>query len=483
MDFKDILAHYSKELVKKEIIQYASNRWVAIHAMRGGPNGLFIRYKKGGQIPLTISNVEEFNDVFNAFRGLWPRTFYASVNIYSVLDNKADVEEPSNILFSTPIWDIDGSLDFWEKILEAARVIVDLLEKEGVIKSVYLLWSGRGIHVHIHERAVSQDVLSKYHPLDVSYSIVEYILDKGKDRILSIAKGIGESDRPLKVENEIDLKRVFTIPLSLHKSVDYAAVCFKPEEIDNFELEWAKPSILKHNERWREYVEGEADQLAIKAIKKIGGYFARVGEKRTVVQIEEDKKETKKTKVRKAPAKKIGRFQVMALLQAARYYLLTGDIKKAKSFGLNRAIFYAWAKHHGRFKAPKRITPYLKTEVEVEEIEKGKKIAYVGNEGAFVSEKGWFIIGDKEQLPEDFDREIADKIDSVMPFEEAWKAAIEYLRKFPEKTLLDQRKFFEEAYKKVRDNFIEEVVLGKSKEEKSNKTLLDFLQKDKKGST
>lgn len=29
----------------------------------------------------------------------------------------------------------------------------------------------------------------------------------------------------------------------------------------------------------------------------------------------------------------------MGLLQAARYYLLTGDLEKAKSFGLNRAIF------------------------------------------------------------------------------------------------------------------------------------------------
>jgi len=46
----------------------------------------------------------------------------------------------------------------------------------------------------------------------------------------------------------------------------------------------------------------------------------------------------------------------MALLQAARYYLLTGDLEKAYSFGLNRAIFYAWAKRRGgagsRLQAP-----------------------------------------------------------------------------------------------------------------------------------
>ncbi len=40
----------------------------------------------------------------------------------------------------------------------------------------------------------------------------------------------------------------------------------------------------------------------------------------------------------------IGRFQVMALLQAARAHVLGYPLDEAKSFGLNRAIFYAAAK-------------------------------------------------------------------------------------------------------------------------------------------
>ncbi|RLF03778.1 MAG: hypothetical protein DRK00_08185 [Thermoprotei archaeon] len=36
----------------------------------------------------------------------------------------------------------------------------------------------------------------------------------------------------------------------------------------------------------------------------------------------------------------------MALLQAARYCVLTGE-ERAKSLGLNRAISYAWAKRRG----------------------------------------------------------------------------------------------------------------------------------------
>lgn len=40
----------------------------------------------------------------------------------------------------------------------------------------------------------------------------------------------------------------------------------------------------------------------------------------------------------------VGRFQVMATLQAARAFVLGMAIDSARSFGLNRAIFYAAAK-------------------------------------------------------------------------------------------------------------------------------------------
>ena len=475
MNLDEILNHYSKAIVKKEILDYCKNRWVAIHTVKGGETGLFIRYWRKPEKPLSFSSIDDFDRALREFRGLWPRTFYASVNIFKSLVDKEDLEKPDNIVLTTSIWDIDGSLEFWEKIVEAAKVIVDVLEKEGVANSVYLLWSGRGIHVHLHEKAISQEVLEKYHPLDIAYSIVEYVLAKSKERLLEIAKDTVSYDRPLKVENEIDLKRVFTVPLSLHKSVDYVAVCFKPDEIDDFHLDWAKPDSFKHNPDWRKHVEGEADQLALKAMQKVGGYFRRVGEKRTVVSAAKNsraKPVTPKEVIERIPMGKIGRFQVMALLQAARYYLLTGDIKKAKSFGLNRAIFYAWAKYHGRRVIPKKGSRYKQEEELEEGKESGKKPVYVGNERVFISDDGWFIIGDKEQRPEDFDKEIVAKIESVVPFKKVWNAALEYLRKFPKSVLMDQQRFFKEVYDKVKDDFIEKVVKGK----KRDKTLLDFLQ-------
>ncbi|RLI64950.1 MAG: hypothetical protein DRO67_03405, partial [Candidatus Asgardarchaeum californiense] len=83
-----------------------------------------------------------------------------------------------------------------------------------------------------------------------------------------------------------------------------------------------------------------------------------------------------------------------------------------------------------------------------------------------------FIIGDRAQLPNDYDREIVSKINSVIPYDKAWEKAIEYLKKFPKSYLLDQRKFFSEVYKKVRDDFLEKVVEDKDK--RKQKTLFDF---------
>jgi len=155
----------------------------------------------------------------------------------------------------------------------------------------------------------------------------------------------------------------------------------------------------------------------------------------------------------KKAERKMGRFQVMALLQAARYYLLMKDFEKALSFGLNRAIFYAWAKRTLKARPSKA---KLKTTQEIpgEKKEMGEeKMFFLGNEGAYLSKSGWFKIGTQEQKPSDFEREVIDKIADVMPFEEAWKVAIDYLKKFDKETLLDQRKFFEEVYKPVRDKF------------------------------
>lgn len=200
--------------------------------------------------------------------------------------------------------------------------------------------------------------------------------------------------------------------------------------------------------------------MAEKALKEVGTYWATVQARQrarrapTVVRTA--------AKPRAPRIGKLGRFQVMALLQAVRYFVLTGEEDKAKSFGLNRAIFYAWAKRRGVARPPRRRRVPPEEEV-TRERQEGRALVYIGNEGAYASEDGWFIIGNTSQLPQDYDRQILSKIEPVVPYEQAWSSALEYVKGFPRSNVLNQNKFFSEVYKPVRDKFVEEVVERRGK--------------------
>ncbi len=192
----------------------------------------------------------------------------------------------------------------------------------------------------------------------------------------------------------------------------------------------------------------------------------------------------------------IGRFQVMALLQAARHYVLHGDQDKAKSFGLNRAIFYAWAKYHG----PRRRFP---STIKIEETLRKLKTRSTGKtkcpegfievlgECVEVDKSGYYMIGGVEQKPTDFDREVTWRIAKIMNPKEAWKKAVEYVKQFPKEILEDPQKFYKLVYEPVRDVFIAEILEGKTPKppreivevkkrfegrvKRKAKTLLDFF--------
>ncbi len=174
--------------------------------------------------------------------------------------------------------------------------------------------------------------------------------------------------------------------------------------------------------------------------------------------------------------RKIGRFEVMALLQAARYYVLTGDLQKAKSFGLNRAIFYAWLKYYGP-QSSKVSRSGRRFYIPGEETRGGGrsmvKVFGPGSEEVPVGPSGWFEMGGKEQRPEDFDRQIRAKVEAIAPWDEVWQKAVEYVKKFPTTVLRDPQKFFEYVYKPVRDHFVERVL---KRETTQKVTLLDLLQ-------
>lgn len=429
-----IFKYYSQPRVVDELLDYGRNRWIAVEGSSKGR--VFIRHGRDGS-PLRFEDSSSVSRLLKEFWFVKPRSFYGSANKYGRLSANQDLEDVSNILRSTPTWDVDNSVEKWRETLAVCRLIVETLEKENVVKSVYLKWSGRGCHVHVSEEAFSREFLKKHHPLDTAFAVVEYVTRMVKPRLNALAAGA-------KVENKMDLKRVFTLPLSLHRKLDSACVCFKPDEINDFDLSWVDPGNFKHKPVYKDFEAGEADGLAEKALSSVGGYFKRVAPM-----------SLSRVGSRKDEAPRLGRFQVMALLQAARCFLLTGDIEKSKSFGLNRAIFYAWAKHRGvEAKKPRSGIGVVKhAEKRVEE----KNMFYLGNEAAYLSDDGWLTIGDAKQTPQDYDAQIAKRINSVIPYEEAWRRALEYIGRFPRETLLDQQKFFNQVYKPVRDSFIETV--------------------------
>ena len=437
------LAHYLRNEVLQEIASWLRGRWVALEGWRDGER-IFVRNERGR--PIAVSSPNDLRNLL--LRHRFVRTVYGSLNVYSKLETQSDTESIPNIVASTPSWDIDVSYEKWKVAIEIARVIVDELERLGVVKSVYLVWSGNGVHVHISEKALSEEAKEHIHPFDAAYAVVEYVLRRARARIADIIKNV---DVGVKVENLVDLKRVFTAPLSIHRKLEVVAVCFHPEDMDSFDVSWTNPENFRHRwSCWERYEVGELDALAEIAVKEVGIRSLELGyvhTKRTVIGAEE----------RVAEAR-VGRFEVMALLQAARYYLLTGDLAKAKSFGLNRAIFYAWAKYygpHGRRGgyAASRIASFGRSEK--------KFVKVFGTEEVPVSDRGWFEMGGKEQLPEDFDRVVRSKLEAVAPWEVLWSKTLEYLRKFPVSVLKDPQKFYKYVYEPVRDRFVERVLGAK----------------------
>ncbi len=456
------LSHYLKREVLEEIASWLKGRWVALEGRRSGER-IFVRNEKGK--PISVSSASDLQKLLLKHR--WVRAIYGSLNVYSKLETPSDTETLPNIVGSTPSWDVDASIDRWKVAIDVAKVVVEELEKLGVSKSVYLVWSGNGIHVHVSEKALSEEAKQFIHPFDAAYAIVEYVLRRARPRIAEIIKKV---DVGIKVENLVDLKRVFTAPLSIHRELDVVAICFYPEDMESFDISWTDPKGFKHRWRcWERYEVGELDELVERAVKEVGIKSLELGvphAKRSVVSAES-----------LAPSEaRVGRFEVMALLQAARYYLLTGDMDKAKSFGLNRAIFYAWAKYYGPHGRHARFVAYRPREGASRSTQK-KFVKVFGTEEVPVSDRGWFEMGGKEQLPEDFDRVVKSKLEVVAPWEVVWSRTIEYLKKFPTSVLKDPQKFYKYVYEPVRDRFVEKVL---GRKESGGGGLLSFVKRGSK---
>ncbi|MBI3286834.1 MAG: hypothetical protein HYZ68_02175 [Chloroflexi bacterium] len=156
----------------------------------------------------------------------------------------------------------------------------------------------------------------------------------------------------------------------------------------------------------------------------------------------------------------VGRFQVMAILQAARAYTLGLPEESAKSFGLNRAIFYSAAKR-GFIGGERKKGPPSAAEVQLPraldkkkaaEIRKSFKVHQIGDEigyGVEIEGKPFFIMGNEVQTSEAFERQVARRFGKT--FDKAWKEALRIVKRYDQGVLLSQRYFYETIYKPRRD--------------------------------
>jgi hypothetical protein len=144
---------------------------------------------------------------------------------------------------------------------------------------------------------------------------------------------------------------------------------------------------------------------------------------------------------------KVGRFQVMAVLQAARARELGFSATRAKNWGLNRAIFYAAAKRGFKHapQRPGREHSGRKTAAKMGE-------AFLGNEMGYTATKGkrtYFAIGGELQTEADFKRKIESRFGNA--FSRAWKESLTIIHQYPKDVLSSQNRFFSEVYRPRRD--------------------------------
>ncbi len=257
-----IREHYSKKEVANEIVKYCSGRWCAF-LIETGEGSKIIRYDRKTFKPIVLDDVKKLRNYIETFP---IRTVYGTIHFYRKIEEKDDVKDLTNIIASEPVWDIDNKILDWKKTVQAAKIIHEFLENKGITKSVYIKWSGEGIHIHLNSNSISKEVYKRIHPLDAAYSVVEYVIGKVKEKIFEL-----KSDG-LKVENKIDPQRLFTAPLTFHKSLDIVTVCIDPERLDEFTIEYVKPQDYVHYYSWDKFVEGEADQLVLEAYNTVGAY-------------------------------------------------------------------------------------------------------------------------------------------------------------------------------------------------------------------
>ena len=147
----------------------------------------------------------------------------------------------------------------------------------------------------------------------------------------------------------------------------------------------------------------------------------------------------------------VGRFQVMAMLQAARAFELDLPLESAHSWGLNRAIFYAAAKRGfkgGGSGSGGGGRPGAR-ETKADAFHLGDDLAF--KEPGSSDASPVFSFGGEAQTEERFQKQVQSRFSGS--FKDAWEDALDYVRHFPRETLESQNGFYSDVYRPKRDEF------------------------------
>ena len=159
------IEHYQRPEVKASILGYCQSE-AAIRALNGD-DGWYKQAAEAGKVQLTTS--EDYDILIRKYRTLYATLDFLEPSVKDISETwdrkKKAPEKPigslQNCLAYTPSVDIDSikgsndenittSPEIKAGVEAAGQFFVDYLRKHGITKSVYCLYSGGGIYVHIH---------------------------------------------------------------------------------------------------------------------------------------------------------------------------------------------------------------------------------------------------------------------------------------------------------------------------------------------
>jgi len=238
------IEHYRRPEVKAAIIGYCTSN--------GGMRALNAseRWYKGGKDPKTVMlrGPADYADTIEMGRPLYATLDILDPSVFEqaiLWDDKRrapvrPIGDLSNCLAFTLSTDIDStgdikSLSIKEAVEAAAQFHVDYLRKRGIEKSVYCLYSGGGIYVHLHHglfavdtgntELTPEDRRKEFQILTRAYN--RLIEDISKAFFRKYPQHIGQ----VKFDQLNNQKRTFKVIFSLHKRYPYAVVPLDPKSI------------------------------------------------------------------------------------------------------------------------------------------------------------------------------------------------------------------------------------------------------------